>query len=83
VANAVALPMMFLSGVFFPTTTLPAVMQKIVALLPLTPLIQAMRKISVDGASITECGTQLAALAAWVVVSFFLARMNFSFAEKG
>lgn len=83
VANAVALPMMFLSGVFFPTTTLPAIMQKIVALLPLTPLIEAMRKISVDGAAITTCGKQVAALAIWVVVSFGLARMNFSFSERG
>ena len=83
VANAVALPMMFLSGVFFPTSTLPDVMQKIVALLPLTPLIEAMRKISIDGATITDCGTQMAALAIWVVVSFALARMNFSFSERG
>ena len=34
-ANAVALPMMFLSGVFFPTDTLPLVMQAIVKFLPL------------------------------------------------
>ena len=82
VANAVALPMMFLSGVFFQTSTLPDIMQKIVALLPLTPLIEAMRKISVDGAAITTCGKQLAYLGIWVVVSFGLARLNFSFAER-
>lgn len=82
VANAVALPMMFLSGVFFPTSTLPDIMQKIVSLLPLTPLIEAMRKISVDGEAITTCGKQLGYLAVWVVVSFGLARLNFSFAER-
>jgi ABC-2 type transport system permease protein len=83
VANAVALPMMFLSGVFFPTSTLPDVMQKLVALLPLTPLIEAMRKISIDGAALTECDPQLLALAIWVVVSFALARLNFSFTDRG
>ena len=82
VANVVALPMMFLSGVFFPTETMPAVVQFIVALLPLTPLIEAMRNIAIDGASLMDCGPQLLALAVWVVVSFVLARANFSFAER-
>lgn len=83
IAQAVALPMMFLSGVFFPIETLPTVLQGAVKLLPLTPLIEAMRKVSIDGLSITACGVQIAALAAWVVVSFVIARLNFSFAEKG
>ena len=44
-ASAVALPMMFLSGVFFPTETLPQVMQTAVRFLPLTPLIEALRTL--------------------------------------
>lgn len=81
-ANVVALPMMFLSGVFFPIETLPTLMQGVVQVLPLTPLIDAMRKISVEGLPITDCLPQIAALSVWVVVSFALARMNFSFGEK-
>jgi ABC-2 type transport system permease protein len=81
-AQAIALPMMFLSGVFFPTETLPDLMAQIVKLLPLTPLIVAMRKVALDGETLAACGPQLAALGIWVLVSFALARSMFSFAEK-
>jgi ABC-2 type transport system permease protein len=81
IASAVAIPMMFLSGVFFPTDTLPQVMQTIVKYLPLTPLIEALRKVSLEGLSITDTGPQLLLLGAWGVVSFGLAAMNFRFAR--
>jgi ABC-2 type transport system permease protein len=81
IASAVALPMMFLSGVFFPTDTLPQVMQAIVKYLPLTPLIEALRKVSLEGLSIVDTGPQLLLLAVWGVVSFALAAMNFRFAR--
>ncbi|HEX2049579.1 MAG TPA: ABC transporter permease [Actinomycetota bacterium] len=77
--NAVALPMMFLSGVFFPTEGLPEVMQDVVAFLPLTPLLEALRTVSVDGESITATGPQLALLGVWAVVSFALASRLFRF----
>jgi ABC-2 type transport system permease protein len=81
IAQAVSIPMMFLSGVFFPTGSLPKVLQKAVEYLPLTPLIKALRKVSVDGASITATGSQIALIGAWIVVSFVLARRNFRFAR--
>jgi ABC-2 type transport system permease protein len=81
IASAVALPMMFLSGVFFPTDTLPQVMQVIVRYLPLTPLIEALRKVSPEGLSITDTGPQLIMLGVWGLVSFALAAMNFRFAR--
>jgi ABC-2 type transport system permease protein len=79
IGNAVALPMMFLSGVFFPTDTLPQVMQAVVAWLPLTPLIEALRAVSIDGLSITATGPQVAMLGGWVVVSFLIAGRMFRF----
>ncbi|MGH2653038.1 MAG: ABC transporter permease [Actinomycetota bacterium] len=81
IGNAVALPMMFLSGVFFPTDTLPQVMQTVVKFLPLTPLIEAMRKVSLEGLSITATGPQLLQLGIWVVVSFLVASRMFRFAR--
>jgi ABC-2 type transport system permease protein len=80
-AQAVALPMMFLSGTFFPTETLPSVMQVIVKVLPLTPLLEAMRTVSVDAKSITATGPQLLQLGIWVVVSFVIASRLFRFSE--
>ena len=79
VASAVALPMMFLSGVFFPTDTLPSILQSVVAFLPLTPLIEALRTVSVDGLPITETGSQLLLLGAWVAASFAIAGVAFRF----
>jgi ABC-2 type transport system permease protein len=81
IGNAVALPMMFLAGVFFPTDTLPQVMQTVVRFLPLTPLIEALRKVSLDGESIVATGPQLLMLGAWVIVSFGLAARNFRFSR--
>lgn len=79
--QAIALPMMFLSGVFFPTDTLPKVVQVVVRYLPLTPLIQALRAIANDGKSILDVGHQLALLGLWVVVSFLIASRTFRFSE--
>ena len=80
-ANAIALPMLFLSGTFFPTDTLPEVLQTVVAFLPLTPLLEAMRIVAVDGEPISAAGPQIAMLAAWVLVSFAIARSLFRFQE--
>ncbi|HYU57700.1 MAG TPA: ABC transporter permease [Actinomycetota bacterium] len=81
-ANFIALPMMFLSGVFFPTDTLPQAVQAVVKYLPLTPLIEALRKVSVDGLSIVDTGPQLVKLGAWVVASFALAAASFRFGRE-
>jgi ABC-2 type transport system permease protein len=82
IASAVAIPMMFLSGVFFPTDTLPQVMQTVVRFLPLTPLIEALRKVSLEGLSIVDTGPQLLLLGVWGLVSFALAAVNFRFARS-
>lgn len=79
--NVIALPMMFLAGVFFPTETLPEVMQTVVAYLPLTPLIEALRTVSIDGESIAATGPQLVMLAGWIGVSFLVASRLFRFAR--
>jgi ABC-2 type transport system permease protein len=81
IGNAVALPMMFLSGVFFPTDTLPAALQEVVRFLPLTPLIEALRKVSLAGESILATGPELMLLSVWVLVSFLLAARSFRFAR--
>lgn len=81
VANAVAIPMMFLSGVFFPIDTLPRILETAVKYLPLTPLITALRKVANDGAAISSTGWELLQLAAWIMASFLLASRMFRFGE--
>lgn len=76
-ANAVTMPMMFLSGTFFPTDALPRGVQIIVEALPLTHLLRALRGVSLDGESIWQQGPELLVLTGWVVGSFILARLAF------
>jgi ABC-2 type transport system permease protein len=70
--NLVTMPMMVFSGVFFSTDRFPSWAQPILKLLPLTALLDAMRAISVDGASLFSLGAPVAVLAGWSVVSFFV-----------
>ena len=77
IANLVALPMMFLSGVFFSREFMPDVLQSVTDYLPLTYLADGMRSISSDGASLWSQGGNLLGLAAWFVVSFVVATRLF------
>ena len=46
--NAVSLPLMFLSGVFFPTDSLPTVLLFVIEYLPLAPLLEMFRSVALD-----------------------------------
>jgi len=81
VGSCVSIPMMILSGVFFSTDTLPPLVRSGVEYLPLTPLIDALRKVAIDGLSITDTGRQLTLIGAWIVISFLLASLTFRFAD--
>lgn len=77
--NIITLPMMFFSGAFFPTEALPAVLREAVRLLPLTPLLEALRGVMLDGQALWAYPGQLALLAVWVVASGVLAVRTFRF----
>ena len=71
--NLVMLPMWILSGVFFSSERFPEVAQPFIRALPLTPLIDALRNVCLEGASLVSQWPQIATLAAWAVGSFVLA----------
>jgi len=77
--NVVAMPMMFFSGTFFPTTLLPWVLPQVVRVLPLTPLLEAMREVAIDGGAPWNAPTALALLGAWMAVSSVVAIRLFKF----
>ena len=64
--NAVVMPMMFLSGTFFPTDDLPRGISTVVTYLPLAPMLEAMRGVSLDAKPIWDFPLELAVLAAWI-----------------
>jgi len=78
-SNVIAMPMMFLSGVFFAPEMLPSWAYAVTKYLPLSPLIEALRKIANDGAGLAEVTSQLWIILIWVVVTFFIAWKSFRF----
>jgi len=67
------LPMMFLSGVFFPTFLMPEFLQSVTKFIPLTPIIDSMRLVIAEGASLSQLGPQMAIMLGWLVVVYALA----------
>lgn len=72
-AQLITLPMMFLSGVFFPTFLMPEVLQKITQFIPLTPIIDSVRLIVTENASLIDLGPQLAVIGGWLVAVYVIA----------
>ena len=66
-------PMMFLSGVFFPIQQMPWYMQDISKLLPLTYAADALRKVMVLGAGVSQIATELIILTAFGIVMIAIA----------
>jgi len=61
-ANIIAMPMMMLSGVFFSRNALPGFVRSVVDFFPLSFLADAMRSISIDGASLAQVFPQIVGL---------------------
>ena len=77
ISSAINFPMMFLSGVFFPLTLLPAFLAPVVKALPLTYLADAFRQITVGGTPLFPMWIDIAVLAGWGIVCMALASRFF------
>ena len=73
IANLIALPMMFMSGVFFSRDSLPSVLAQITEYFPLTYLADSMRQVTTEGSGLLDVSGDLLGLAVWTVACFFLA----------
>jgi ABC-type multidrug transport system permease subunit len=71
--NLVMLPMWIASGIFFSVERFPPLVQPAIQCLPLTPLIEALRRVILEGAGLGSIGLQLATIVAWGTVTFVLA----------
>jgi ABC-type multidrug transport system permease subunit len=70
--NAVTMPMMVCSGVFFSVERFPERLQPLIRALPLTALIDALRAVVLEGAPLAAQAGRLALLGLWGGVSFVL-----------
>jgi len=76
-SNLFMFPQYFLSGTFFSSSALPKSIQPVIELLPLTALNEALRKISFEGAHLTDCWKQATVLGVWGIVVYLIAVKTF------
>lgn len=69
---------MGLSGIWFPVAMMPEVLQGIVAFMPLTPVIDGIRLILIDSATLVDLLPQLAVILGWGVVTYIVSFKIFS-----
>lgn len=81
-ANVINLPMLLLSGIFFPVNHLPKFLNWIIDLIPLNYLADALRHTMVDAAPQHTMQTNALALGAWIVVMTALAVHFFKWEES-
>ncbi len=77
VANIIALPMFFLSGVFFPRFIMPEWLQSVSGFIPLTPVVDGMRLIMAEGQTIFSIPTEVGLVSGWLVVVIAIASFVF------
>jgi ABC-2 type transport system permease protein len=73
IINVIVMPMVVLSGVFFSSDRFPDAIQPLIGILPLTVLNDALRAIYNEGLPLSATAGELALLAGWTVVTFYLA----------
>lgn len=69
----VSFPMMFLSGIFFPTFLMPGWLQNITQFIPLTPVVDGIRLILTEGYTLMQLGPQLLIMGVWLIVVYLIA----------
>jgi ABC-type multidrug transport system permease subunit len=68
--NLSMVPMWVLSGVFFSSSNFPEAIQPVIRALPLTAVVDALRAVVLEGATVGGIRVELATLAAWTIVPF-------------
>ncbi|MDR3222241.1 MAG: ABC transporter permease [Methanobrevibacter sp.] len=74
----VSMPMMFVSGVFYPIETMPWIFQKIAYICPLTYLNDAMRSIMIKGSGIGDIWIDVVVLLGFTAIFFILGVIKFN-----
>jgi ABC-2 type transport system permease protein len=82
VVNVIVLPMAFLSGSFGPRTNLPAFLDAVANVLPLTYFLDIADGVYLDGDSLFADPKALAIVAAWGVAGLAIALRRFSWVPR-
>ena len=74
----ITMPMMFVSGVFYPIETMPWIFQKIAYILPLTYVNDALRAVMLKGAGVGDIWLDIVVLLGFTAVFFALGVTQFN-----
>ncbi|PZD94711.1 ABC transporter permease [Paenibacillus sambharensis] len=77
IAGFVSFPLLFLGGIFFPVSDMPAFMQPIVKAIPITHLSTGLRQVMNVGAGIGEVWVEALVLGGWLAAAFIAASLVF------
>lgn len=81
-AQAIALPMMFLGGVFFPIDGLPHWLFSIVQYLPVAPLLRMLRNVALENISAFSNPSNMIIIVVWIAVCLFIASRRFRLSDE-
>lgn len=73
-----SMPMMFVSGVFYPIETMPWILQKLAYIFPLTYLNDAMRGVMLKGQTLGDVWIDLVVLLGFTVLFFIIGVKRFN-----
>lgn len=73
ISSMLSFPLMFLSGLFFPVELMPAFLRPIVALIPLTYLVDAIRQVMVESNPLHPLPVDVAVMGAWLAGGLMVA----------
>ncbi len=71
--NLVMLPMWTMCGIFFSYERFPEVVQPVIKFLPLTPLIDALRAVMLEGVALSSLWQEILMMTVWGLATFALA----------
>ena len=72
-AGMTVMPLVFLSGAWFPISGLPGWLESVMEVLPLAPLLEAMRAVAIEGGGLAVIAGNLVQVAIWIPVTFTIA----------
>jgi ABC-2 type transport system permease protein len=76
-ANLFMFPQFFLSGTFFPKSSLPDFLQPLINALPLTAFNDSMRNLAFEGSSLASCWPQALVLGIWGILIYAITAKTF------
>lgn len=77
IVNAIYLPMVFISGVFWSTESMPSFLRAIADVLPLTYLLELMRSVFTEEDALSSSAGAIAVVAIWGLAGVILALRMF------